>query len=484
TGDHRVDGRVREPDRRRLRPGGRPAPAQLRRLRPAPYPRPAERRRGAGTRRRGARAASPGSGRGAGGVRPRAGRARRDRPVPARVRGERRAHRAQPRRHRCRQRDPGGRPGRGDPAGQPGHVPDAAASVGRADARGDRRHRDHPRPVPVGDHDHHRGRQTRRGPAPRCRGRLPDGLAGHRAGRLPGSAPPGRPGRRRTPPGRPLSPRTRKPEPRKPEPLEGGADIMARIKIAYLGGGSSRAAGTMASLLWHGAEFAGSEVVLIDLDPDRLDVVRRITEQLIKAQGVDLTVTATTDRRAGLRDVDVVLSSFRPGGFEARALDERIPLKHGVIGQETQGPGGFFMALRSIAVLQEVVEELNQVAPRAKIFNYTNPVNLGAPAVTENSDVELVSLCEGPITFPETVLRAAGLDPARAEVIMAGLNHNCWSTEHRYDGADLIPLLEQAWAERRDDPTLGPHSRRALRRAATMGSVPADYVGYYYFREA
>src|SRR5690606_5770518 len=77
----------------------------------------------------------------------------------------------------------------------------------------------------------------------------------------------------------------------------------------------------------------------------------------------------------------------------------------------------------------------------------------------------------------------AGLDPARAEVIMAGLNHNCWSTEHRYDGADLIPLLEQAWAERRDDPTLGPHSRRALRLAATMGSVPADYFGYYYFRE-
>ncbi len=163
---------------------------------------------------------------------------------------------------------------------------------------------------------------------------------------------------------------------------------MARIKIAYLGGGSSRAAGTMASLLWHGAEFAGSEVVLIDLDPDHLEVVRTITERMIKAQGLDLTVTATTDRRAGLRDVDAVLSSFRPGGFEARALDERIPIKHGVIGQETQGPGGFFMALRSIQVLKEVVDELAEVAPHAKIFNYTNPVNIVAQAVTQYSDVD------------------------------------------------------------------------------------------------
>jgi 6-phospho-beta-glucosidase len=258
---------------------------------------------------------------------------------------------------------------------------------------------------------------------------------------------------------------------------------MARIKIAYLGGGSSRAAGTMASLLAHGAEFAGSEVVLIDLDPDHLEIVRTITERMIKAQGLDLTVSATTDRRAGLRDVDAVLSSFRPGGFAARALDERIPIKHGVIGQETQGPGGFFMALRSIQVLQGVVGELAEVAPTAKIFNYTNPVNIVAQAVTQFSDVELVSLCEGPIVFPEAVIRSAGLDPARARVTMAGVNHNCWSTEHTYDGEDLLPLLEQAWTDRLDDPSLSPNARRALHLAVTMGSIPADYFQYYYFRE-
>ena len=100
---------------------------------------------------------------------------------------------------------------------------------------------------------------------------------------------------------------------------------MARIKLAYLGGGSSRAAGTMASLIWHGKEFEGSEISLIDLDPDHLEIVRSISEKMIADAGIDMTVTATTDRRAGLEDVDAVLSSFRPGGFAARALDERIP---------------------------------------------------------------------------------------------------------------------------------------------------------------
>ena len=100
-----------------------------------------------------------------------------------------------------------------------------------------------------------------------------------------------------------------------------------------------------------------------------------------RRQGLDITIRATTDRRAGLTDADAVLTSFRPGGFEARALDERIPLKHGVIGQETQGPGGFFMALRSINVFTDIVADIEAVAPRAEIFNYTNPVNLVSQAV-------------------------------------------------------------------------------------------------------
>ena len=250
---------------------------------------------------------------------------------------------------------------------------------------------------------------------------------------------------------------------------------MAAIKMVYLGGGSSRAAGTMASFLEHGKEFAGSEVVLVDIDPDHLEVVRRIAQRIADVKGLDVTVSATTDRRAGLRDADAVLASFRPGDFAARALDERIPLKHGVIGQETQGPGGFFMALRSLHVFAGIVDDLHAVAPNAILFNYTNPVNIVSQAISRFTDVPIWSMCEGPIVFPEWVLRSAGLDPARADVTMAGVNHNCWSTEHTYDGADLMPLLDEAWQARRDDPTMDVHAKRLLHLAVTMRSVPADY---------
>ena len=127
-------------------------------------------------------------------------------------------------------------------------------------------------------------------------------------------------------------------------------------------------------------------------------------------------MSATTDRRAGLDGCDAVLTSYRPGGFEARVLDERIPLSHGVIGQETQGPGGFFMALRSIQVMQEILDDVEVVCPGARIFNYTNPVNIVAQAVTDHSEIPFVSLCEGPIVFPEELAEVAGLDPARLDV--------------------------------------------------------------------
>ncbi len=259
---------------------------------------------------------------------------------------------------------------------------------------------------------------------------------------------------------------------------------MASIRLAYLGGGSSRAAGTMAAFIHnHGARFAGSEVVLIDLDPGRLDIVHRISERMASARGLDLRFRTTTDQREGLTDVDAVLSSYRPGGFEARVLDEKIPLAHGIIGQETQGPGGFFMALRSIHVLQGVLETLAQVAPRARIFNYTNPVNIVAQAATRHTDVPFTSFCEGTYDFPMELADAAGLDRSRIRARMVGLNHTTWSISSEYDGADdAMPAIREAWAamERRTD--VRPADRRFVELAVTMDAIPAQYLRYYYFR--
>ncbi len=258
---------------------------------------------------------------------------------------------------------------------------------------------------------------------------------------------------------------------------------MARLKIAYIGGGSSRAPGTIASFVDQGQNFQGSEIVLIDLSPERLDIVRILGQKMARNAGLDLTITSTTDRRAGLSDCDAVLTSFRPGGFEARHLDESIPLKHGVIGQETQGPGGFFMALRSIHAMQVIVEDMEQVCPRAHLFNYTNPINLVSEAITHHTSIPTVSLCEGPLIFPREVARAAGLVPDRVEAVMIGLNHGCWSVRHRYDGADVIPLIQAAYERALAEPGRSARDLRLLRLASMMESIPSYYFQYYYFKD-
>ena len=259
---------------------------------------------------------------------------------------------------------------------------------------------------------------------------------------------------------------------------------MARIKFAYVGGGSTRGAGTMASFIHHrGADFDGSEVVLVDLVPERLALVEKIARKMVKARGLDITVTSTTDRRTGLDSCDAILSSFRPGGFEARALDERTANRHGLIGQETQGVGGFFMALRAIEVMKAVAADIEAVCPKALVFNYTNPVNIVAQAWTANCDIPLVSLCEGPYYFTSELASAAGLDPGKATSTMVGLNHACWSVEHVYDGQDLMPFVHAAAERLGPDSTLTVREQRLLRLASAMEAIPADYFIYYYWRD-
>ena len=249
---------------------------------------------------------------------------------------------------------------------------------------------------------------------------------------------------------------------------------MARIKLTYVGGGSTRAPGTVASLIVRGASFEGSEVVLVDLDPGHLAIVERLARRMAEVRGLDLRISTTTDRVAGLTDADVVLASFRPGGFEARALDERIPLRHGVIGQETQGPGGLFMALRSIHVFRDLIADIERVAPRATLINYTNPVNIVSEAITHHSEVPTISLCEGPLIFPPGAVRSAGLDPGRLDATLVGLNHTGWTIRHEYDGVDVIALIRDADERRRHEPSDSPRSDRLLHLAATMGALPSS----------
>ena len=258
---------------------------------------------------------------------------------------------------------------------------------------------------------------------------------------------------------------------------------MAAIKIAYIGAGGTRGAGCLASFSQHGAEFAGSEIVLTDPDAERLELTGRLGRLFVDQAGVDITIRTVSDRRQALDGADAVLTSFRPGGFEARIIDEKIPLKYGVIGQETQGPGGFFMALRSIHAFQAILADIEALCPDAWLVNYTNPVNIVAEAIVRHTPVKVISLCEGSYNAPRNLLEAAGLESDLLDHVMIGLNHQTWSIRHEYDGEDLMPLLEASYDSVMADVSVSHTTKRLFKLACRMKRIPMGYWQYYYYTE-
>ena len=230
---------------------------------------------------------------------------------------------------------------------------------------------------------------------------------------------------------------------------------MAAIKMAYIGGGSTRGAGhdglvhpsgSRLRRLRGRADRPRPRTARADARPRRADG---------EARGLDLTVSATTDRRAGLEDCDAVLSSFRPGGFAARVLDERIPLKHGVIGQETQGPGGFFMALRAVHVLQGRARRHRGGLPEGQDLQLHEPGQHPRPGRHAALGRPVRLALRGADLLPRPDRASRPSSTTSSSTRMVGLNHACWSVRHQYDGADAMPLVaEDAWERRKDDPTL------------------------------
>ena len=190
---------------------------------------------------------------------------------------------------------------------------------------------------------------------------------------------------------------------------------MARIRMAYIGGGSTRGAGTMASFIHQGENFDGSEVVLIDLDPERLDLIQtagRAHGQGARARSHDRGDDRSPRGPRRLRRDPLELSSRRLRGARARREDPAQARHHrpGDAGARAASSWPCARSMRCRSILTDVED----VCPAARIFNYTNPVNVLAQAVTSHSDVPFVSLCEGPIYFADQIARAADLDRERA----------------------------------------------------------------------
>ncbi|GLW65112.1 6-phospho-beta-glucosidase [Actinomadura rubrobrunea] len=254
-------------------------------------------------------------------------------------------------------------------------------------------------------------------------------------------------------------------------------------RIAVIGAGSGYMPGVIRGLLHRAGDLAGTELRFHDVDAEHLDVMTRLARNMFAARGADFTVSAHTDLRAALDGAQFVFTTFRPGGLRARHLDESIPLKHGVVGQETVGPGGFFMACRSVPVLLEIADVLADVAPDAWIVNYTNPTNVVTDAVERHTDAKIIGLCDQWVGDTETWADLLGLPADGLEIDWIGTNHGTWAERVRLNGepVDIAPLL--AAVEPRGDATPHRDPVRMAELGKALGLLVNSYSKYYFFHD-
>jgi 6-phospho-beta-glucosidase len=254
------------------------------------------------------------------------------------------------------------------------------------------------------------------------------------------------------------------------------------MRLTILGGGGFRVPLVYRALLDDHGKGRVTQVVLHDLDPSRIEAIRRVLAE--QAQGVPDApeVSVTTDLDEAVAGAQFVFSAVRVGGLEGRAVDESVALEEGVVGQETVGAGGIAYGLRTLPVALDLARRIAALAPEAWVINFTNPAGLVTEAMSAYLGDRVIGICDSPVGLGRRVAGALGVDPATVWLDYAGLNHLGWLRGVRVDGRDLLPELL------RDDAALGSFEEGKLFGAdwlRTIGCIPNEYLHYYYFtREA
>jgi len=252
------------------------------------------------------------------------------------------------------------------------------------------------------------------------------------------------------------------------------------MKIAIIGGASAFTPGIIEGLFMEETALQGAEVCLMDIDEGNLEVVAALARQMVKAHGASYTITHTTNRDEALQGADYVLTQVRVGGLAARALDEQIPLKHRIIGQETTGPGGLSFAWRSIPFMLALASDMRDLCPNAYLINYSNPTGQVARALLTTGFDKLIAICDEPSGMQYALSKLMLTNNNRLEVDNIGVNHCGWLTSVRKDGEDKLALLKKLSVVLQPIPGLVGRMARLLKE---HGFVPSPYLFYYYLTE-
>jgi 6-phospho-beta-glucosidase len=251
------------------------------------------------------------------------------------------------------------------------------------------------------------------------------------------------------------------------------------LKIAVVGGGSTYTPELVQGLATRSDRLPVAELVLFDVDRERLEVVGGLAGRMLDRAGWGGRLVRTGRREEALDGADFVVVQLRVGGQAMRLADETLPLEFGCVGQETTGPGGFAKALRTVPVVLELAEETaRRGAPGAWLVDFTNPVGIVTQALLDRGH-RAIGLCNSAIGFQRRFAAHLGVPPGRVELEHVGLNHLTWERAVRVDGVDRLPeLLERHASQVAADVGLPAELLRTLR------AIPSTYLRYYYATSA
>ena len=255
---------------------------------------------------------------------------------------------------------------------------------------------------------------------------------------------------------------------------------MKEINVTVIGSGSTYCPELVDGFLQRQDSLKLKRLVLMDIDERKRTIVGDLCVRMIRNAGIDCEVVMTDDLDMALQGADFVVTQIRVGKLHCRYLDEQIPVKYDLIGQETTGIGGFFKALRTIPVIGNICKKIEEICPDAWLINFTNPSGIVTDYVLNNTNVKCIGLCNVPIDMIDDAKEAVGED---AEITYLGLNHLSWITSVMKDGEEkLYDLFDEGYAPKvmaniKDDGF-------DIGCLKAVGGIPSSYLQYYYCRDA
>lgn len=259
------------------------------------------------------------------------------------------------------------------------------------------------------------------------------------------------------------------------------------IKIVTIGGGSSYTPELIEGFIKRYEELPVREIWLVDIleGKEKLEIVGALAKRMVEKANVPIEINLTLDRKLALKNADFVTTQFRVGLLDARILDERIPAKHGMLGQETNGAGGLFNALRTVPVIYEIIEEMKKLCPKAWLINFTNPAGVVSEAVFSYAEFDkYIGVCNVPINLQNHFASVLNVKSKDLVPYIAGLNHMSYVLNVFNKGKDrLNEIIEDVKQKQISMKNIEPLTWD-YKFIEELGVYPSPYHKYtYYFEE-